>query len=1232
MSDIERGQQASKELNKDTEKKTEKIGFITLFRYADGIDKCLIFFGSLLSMGCGALNPFLFFYLSSVLEEFGKFSFRLISKSEFQTNISNYCLIFTLFGISVLFAGYFGILMFKVSGERQNKRIRELYLKALLRQDMGWHDSQQSGNLSSRLGGDLYLIQEGMSEKVALTLLYLAQFISGFVVAYIKGWQMALVLTAAIPVLVGFLGVTAKVISSFTEESQKSYGAAGALASEVLSSIRTVIAFQAQEKEANRYDEILKNSLKARVKRALLSGIGFAMVGFFIYAFIALGLWYGSTLISDGIYSGGNVVTVFFAFLIGAFSLGNLGPYISAFGNAQGAAFFVFNTIERNPLIDLMSNSGKRIENLQGNIEFKNVKFSYPSRPDIEVLHGINLQIPAGKIVAFCGTSGSGKSTIIQLAQRFYDPIEGQILVDGTDLKDLDLSWLHETIGIVSQEPSLFKTSIKQNIAFGKENATVEEINSACVAANALEFIEKLPKSLDSEVGERGMLLSGGQKQRIAIARALIKNPKILLLDEATSALDSNSEKIVQDALDNASKGRTTLIIAHRLSTIKNADMIVVMEHGNIMEKGTHEELLGLKGRYFDLVSAQSLASNMERLEKDETREVSKEQEIVQDTSKSVVESRNPNIHPEPSKSQQINALLQISKLSVPNWAYLLAGFLASSGLGVLFPLFSLYFGKVLAILFDTNRSRVVDEISFWALVFVFLGIASGVCNFLQYSMFEISGYSLTSKLRSMSFRAMMKQDVQWFDQDEHASSILTSKLSSEAEIVQSMVGSVLGQASQALVNTILGAVIALVNGWKLALVLFCTLPLYVVGIAAEVKANIGSSNNKEIYQESSDIAGEVISNVRTVTALNKSRYFLKKYHEALKRPFMLNIKSSYISSFGVAFSQAMQFFVYAISYYYGAIVVADGEITFENMNIVIQSVFFMTLALGQASAFLPNFRKGIDSTNNIFEIVNSVPKIEGSKGSKLDNPEGNINLQKVTFRYPNRPEQTVLKSVSLDVKQGQTIGLVGSSGSGKSTILQLVLRFYDINKGELKIDAKKVNEVDIRELRSIMSIVSQEPVLFARSIKDNIGYAKENATMEEIVEAAKNANIHEFIESLPQKYDSYAGEKGTQLSGGQKQRIAIARAILKNPKILLLDEATSALDTESEKVVQAALDKASKGRTTLVIAHRLSTIKNSDCIFVMKDGQVVEVGNHDELLNLKGLYYDLVQKQTINQ
>ena len=435
---------------------------------------------------------------------------------------------------------------------------------------------------------DLNKIHEGIGEKVGLFLSNLSLSVSCFITAIYYGWELSLIMLASLPILSITTGILARIQASLAAREIKSYAEAGGLAEEVIGAVRTVTVYGGQSKEVERFGTSLEPARSAGIKRGLATAVGSGLVWLLTYASYALAFWVGIGLVLDvcNNYDAGSLNIVFFNALYAALKLGQLLPYLEAFSVARSAAAGVYRIIDRVPPIDSSSPKGKKLHRLEGQVQFELVDFHYPSRPEVAILNALTLDVPAGRTVALVGSSGCGKSTCIQLLQRFYDPIKGRVLIDGNDLKELNVSRLRDQIGVVGQEPSLFDMSVADNIRYGarREGQTVtqEDVERAARKANADGFIRLLPNGYDTLVGERGAQLSGGQKQRIAIARAIVRNPKILLLDEATSALDTQSESVVQKALDKARKGRTTLIVAHRLTTIRNADWIFVFNQGQV--------------------------------------------------------------------------------------------------------------------------------------------------------------------------------------------------------------------------------------------------------------------------------------------------------------------------------------------------------------------------------------------------------------------------------------------------------------------------------------------------------------------------------------------------------------------------------------------------------------------------------------------------------------------------
>ncbi|KAK4803746.1 hypothetical protein SAY86_003563 [Trapa natans] len=882
---------------------------------------------------------------------------------------------------------------------------------------------------------------------------------------------------------------------------------------------------------------------------------------------------------------------------------------------------------------------GDVLPEVLGRVEFRGVCFSYPSRRET-IFQDLSFSIDAGKTVAIVGPSGSGKSTIISMVQRFYDPISGQILLDGHDLKELQLKWLRERMGLVSQEPALFATTIAGNIQFGKSDADMNQIIAAAKASNAHPFIERLPKGYQTQVGEAGTQLSGGQKQRIAIARAILRNPKILLLDEATSALDAESELIVQEALDRIMTNRTTIIVAHRLTTIRDVDAIIVLKNGQVVERGNHSELLSRGGDYATLVSLQMK-------KEDGCGDLTRSSSIGGASLNSSFPEHSSAFHSHSYESKPINqggqkgdkpSIWELIKLNAPEWPFALLGSIGAVLAGMEGPLFAVGMSHTLSVLYSPDDHKMRHEVNRIAFIFIGAAVITIPIYMLQHFFYTWMGERITARVRRLMFSAILTNEIGWFDMEENSTGSLTSILAADATLVRSALADRLSTIVQNIALTATAFFIAFKLSWRVAAVVIASFPLLVgASIAEQLFLKGFGGDYTSAYGRATSLAREAIASIRTVAAFGAEDKISSQFASELAGPSKEALVKGHISGFGYGLSQLFSFCSYALGLWYGSVLIKHRVSDFGDIIKSFMVLVITSLGIAETLALAPDIVKGTQALASVFRILRRKSTINPNTpmSKMVTDIEGMIEFRSVTFRYPARPDLTIFHDLNLKVQCGKSLAVVGPSGSGKSTVISLVMRFYDPDYGTVLIDGRNIKNLNLRLLRMRIGLVQQEPALFATTIYENIRYGNEFASEIEITAAAKAANAHDFISRMPDGYKTFVGERGIQLSGGQKQRVAIARAILKDPRILLLDEATSALDATSEKVVQEALDKLMGGRTTIVVAHRLSTTRDADNIAVLKHGRVVEIGSHDQLIGISGGVYrkliNLQQERSFN-
>ncbi|AQL07594.1 ABC transporter B family member 6 [Zea mays] len=1331
------------------------VSFWRLFEFADGVDWALMAAGALAAAAHGAALVVYLHYFGRALNllDSERVGSSLYGRSdELLSRFKEHALYIVFIAAGVFVAGWIEVSCWILTGERQTAVIRSKYVHVLLNQDMSFFDTYgNNGDIVSQVLSDVLLIQSAISEKVGNYIHNMATFVGGLIVGLLNCWQIALLTLATGPLIVAAGGISNIFLHRLAENIQDAYSEAASIGEQAISYIRTLYAFTNETLAKYSYATSLQATLRYGILISLVQGIGLGFTYGLAICSCALQLWVGRHLIHRGKADGGEVVVALFSVILSGLGLNQAATNFYSFDQGRIAAYRLYEMISRST--SSTNQEGTTLPQVQGNIEFRNVYFSYLSRPEIPILSGFFLTVPARKTVALVGRNGSGKSSIIPLMERFYDPTLGEVLLDGENIKNLKVEWLRSQIGLVTQEPALLSLSIRENIAYGR-SATFDQIEEAAKTAHAHGFISSLEKGYETQVGRAGLALTDEQKIKISIARAVLSNPSILLLDEVTGGLDFEAEKAVQEALDVLMLGRSTIIIARRLCLIKNADYIAVMEEGHLVEMGTHDELLNLDGLYAELLRCEEATklpkrmptknsrehkslqsedalvsqyfqessspkmakspslqrthgmlqfwrSDANRNSHDSPKDLSPPSEQTMDNGIPMVAietERTPSIkrqnsfemklpdlpkvdvHPiqrQSSKNSEpdspISPLLtsdpknershsqtfsrpqseqddtsserseldevqhqkppsfwRLATLSIAEWPYALLGTIGAAIFGSFNPLLAYTIALIVSAYYQIEIRDMRHEVNRWCLFIVGMGVITVLVNWLQHFYFGIMGEKMTERIRRMMFSAMLRNEVGWFDKDENNADTLSMRLANDATFVRAAFSNRLSIFIQDTAAVSVALLIGMLLGWRVALVALATLPVLVISAIAQKLWLAGFSKGiQEMHRKASLVLEDAVRNIYTVVAFCAGDKIMELYRLHLGKILKQSLVQGLAIGFGFGLSQFLLFACNALLLWYTAISVDRQRLTIATGLKEYILFSFASFALVEPFGLAPYILKRRKSLTSVFEIIDREPKIDpdDTTGLKPPNVYGSIEFKSVDFSYPVRPDILVLSNFNLKVSGGQTLAVVGVSGSGKSTIISLIERFYDPVSGQVLLDGRDLKSFNLRWLRSHMGLIQQDPVIFSTTIRENIIYARHIATEAEIKEAARIANAHHFISSLPHGYDTHVGMRGVDLTPGQKQRIAIARVVLKNAPILLLDEASSAIESESSRVVQEALDTLVMGnKTTILIAHRAAMMKHVDNIVVLNGGRIVEQGTHDSLMDQNGLYVRLMQ------
>ncbi|KAJ6426961.1 hypothetical protein OIU84_022541 [Salix udensis] len=822
-------------------------------------------------------------------------------------------------------------------------------------------------------------------------------------------------------------GIYAYIATTLIVNVRKSYVEASQIAQEVIGNIRTVQSFTGEERAVRSYKEALRNTYKYGRKAGLAKGLGMGTLQSLLFLSWALLVWYTSIVVHKNIANGGDSFTTMLNVLIAGVSLGMAAPDISAFLRAMAVAYPIFEMIERNTISKSSSETGQKLGKLEGHIEFRDVCFSYPSRPDVIIFNKFGLDIPSGKIVALVGGSGSGKSTVISLIERFYKPLSGTILLDGNDTRDLDLRWLRQQIGLVNQEPALFATSIRENILYGKDDATLDELTSAAKLSEAMSFIDNLPDGLETQ---EGRIVEIGSHEK------LISNPNsayaslVHLQEEASMQCHSSVSPTLGCPLRQYSGGLS--------DTRTSCGASFCSEKDSLCRAGA------------DTVEP---------------------------------------IRPKPVSLKRVYAMLG------PDWIYGVVGTISAFVAGALLPLFALGMAQSL-VAYYMDWHTTCQEIRKISILFCCGAVISIFAYAIMHLCFGIMGERLALRVREMMFSAILRNEIGWFDDLNNTSPMLTGRLQSDATLLQTIT---VDRTTILLHNVglvVTSFIIAFILNWRITLVVIATYPLLISGHISEKLFMQGFGGNlSKAYLKANMLAGEAVSNIRTVAAFSAEEKILHLYARELVEPSNRSFLRGQIAGIFYGVCQFFIFSSYALALWYGSVLMGREISGFKS---IMKSFFVLittAIAMGETLAMAPDILKGDQMAASVFELLDRRTQVNGDAGEELKNVEGKIELRGVQFSYPSRPDILIFKDFDLRVCSGKSMALVGQSGSGKSSALALILRFYDPTAGKVMIDGMDIKKLKLKFLRKHIGLVQQEPPLFATSIYENILYGKEGAS-----------------------------------------------------------------------------------------------------------------------------------------
>lgn len=1111
-------------------------------------------------------------------------------------------------------------------------------------------DELSTGQVVGRATSDLQLIQ-GLLFMLPMTIGNVLLFIMSLVIMAWLSLPLTLVALAVAPAL-WFIARRSKArLFPATWYAQGQAAAVAGVVDGAVSGVRVVKGFGQEDQETGKLREVSRRLFAGRLRTIRLNSRYTpalqAVPALGQVAMLALGGW----LATRGEITLGTFVafSTYLAQLVGPVRM--LAMVLTVGQQARAGVERVLELIDTEP--SMQDGTKELPADAPAGIEFDDVRFGYDN--DRPVLDGFSLTVEPGETLAIVGASGSGKSTVSLLVPRFYDVSHGAVLIGGHDVRELTQTSLRSAIGLVPEDSFLFSDTVRSNIAYGFPDATQEQIEQAARAAQAHGFISALPDGYDTTVGEHGLTLSGGQRQRVALARAILTDPRLLLLDDATSAVDARVEHEIHEALKQVMAGRTTLLIAHRRSTLQLADRIAVLDGGKLAALGTHAELERTSPLYRRLLTdpdelgGTSPGHRPQRGEADPDggRALQQELDAEFDAERGVTpqlwirkeEERDAAVAGMPASPEllaQVEALPPATDTPQVDEARavrsedsyglrrLLRGFRNPLLLALGLVAVDAGMGLLLPVLIRYGIDEGVNQVAMgavWAASAIALAVVvvQWVAQTGEIRMTGRTGERVLYSLRLKIFAQLQRLGLDYYER-ELTGRIMT-RMTTDVDALSTFLQTGLVTAFVSVV-TFFGIMVALlVLDIQLALVVFATLPVLIIGTFFFRRSSVKAYElaRERISGVNADLQ-ESVSGLRIVQAFRREHDGAARYAARSDHYRQARVRGQWLISIYFPFVQLLASVAAAAVIIVGAGRVDNGTLTVGALVAYLLYIDLFFAPVQQLSQVFDGYQQATVSLGRIQELLRE-PTSTADPDEPLDvlSLRGEIAFEDVSFAYGG--EEEALTGIDLHIPAGQTVAFVGETGAGKSTLVKLVARFYDPTSGRVTADGTDLRRLDMTAYRHRLGVVPQEAYLFPGTVRDAIAYGLPDATDARVEAAARAVGAHEMIATLEDGYLHEVAERGRNLSAGQRQLIALARAELVDPDILLLDEATAALDLASEALVNQATDRLTGRRTTLVVAHRLTTAARADRVVVMDQGRVAEDGTHDELLALDGRY-----------